>query len=57
MPRGQASKTQRANNRTMMSGNSCRGSSYPTTNQRGGKQYSKNESKSKTDGRKIFVKK
>ena len=56
MPRGQASKTQRVHNRAMMSGNSCRGSSYTTHNQRRGKKYSKNESKSHTDGRMIFVK-
>ena len=50
MPRGRTAKVNRAHNKAMLKGNSCKGASGTTSHQSGGKKYSKGDAQGYGDG-------
>ena len=50
MPRGRTAKVNKAHNKAMLNGNSCRGSSGTTSHQQKGKKYSKGDAQGYGDG-------
>ena len=50
MPRGHTAKVNRAHNKAMKQGNSCKGASGTTSHQMKGKKYKKGDAKTQGDG-------
>jgi len=50
MPRGHTAKVQKAHNKAMKQGNSCKGASGTTSHQINGKKYKKGDAKEQGDG-------